>query len=102
MTEVNKMKFMANRPGTVNTTEAEGALKETCMHEPDNTKGRDFAFYAPGNHIGWEGRVRQDVHTFEESELKMKISYNNTRSNLDPTWQEIRPAAYAAWTDAKI
>jgi len=58
-------------------------------------KGNKFAFYAPGNHVGWEGH--HDGRTFEEAESELSTSYNFTRSNLDPAWQDMRLAAHAAW-----
>ena len=84
----------------INPTAEELFWRETYVREPYYVAGRTFEYYAPGFRTGWEGRVRHDGRSFDEAEPALKASYNLTRSELDPTWQEIRPAAYAAWNRA--
>jgi hypothetical protein len=45
----------------------------------------------------WEGRVKHSGRSFDEAESELKANYNNGKSELDPSWQEVRPAARAAW-----
>jgi hypothetical protein len=60
-------------------------------------QGRTYEYYAPGFRAGWEGRVRHDGRTFEEAEPELKVDYNLTKTELDPDWLDVRPAARAAW-----
>ncbi|MNC88785.1 hypothetical protein D3C83_46400 [compost metagenome] len=71
--------------------------RETYVREPYYVAGRKFEYYAPGFRAGWEGRVLHDGRSFEEAEPALQSSYNLGKSELDPTWQDIRPAAHAAW-----
>lgn len=81
----------------VNPTAEELFWRETYVRQPYYVAGRTFEYYAPGFRAGWEGRVRHDGRTFEGAEPALKASYNMSKSELDPDWQEIRPAARAAW-----
>lgn len=81
----------------VNPTAEELFWKETYLREPYYAPGRTYEYYAPGFRAGWEGRVRNDGRTFEAAEADLKAGYDRTRSELDPTWMEIRPAAESAW-----
>jgi hypothetical protein len=81
----------------INPTAEEQFWRESYVREPYYINGRSFEYYAPGFRAGWEGRVRIDGRSFEAAELELKTSYNLTRSELDPEWLEIRPAARAAW-----
>jgi len=81
----------------VNPTDEELFWRETYVRERYYVKGRTYEYYAPGFRAGWEGRVRHDGRTFEEAEPELKAGYNLTKSELDPGWQDVRPAARAAW-----
>ena len=81
----------------VNPTAEELFWRETYIREPYYVQGRTFEYYAPGFRAGWEGRVRHDGRTFEGAEAELKVNYNLTKSELDPSWQEVRSAARAAW-----
>ena len=81
----------------VNPTAEEMFWRETYIREPYYVAGRKFEYYAPGFRAGWEGRVLHDGRSFEEAEPALQSSYNLGKSELDPTWQEVRPAAHAAW-----
>jgi hypothetical protein len=85
---------------SVNPTAEELFWKETYIREPYYVAGRTFEYYAPGFRAGWEGRVLHDGRSFEEAEPALQSSYNLGRSDLDPSWIEIRPAAHAAWNRA--
>ncbi len=80
-----------------NPTAEEIFWRETYVREPYYVKGRTFEYYAPGFRAGWEGRVRHDGRSFDEAEPELKADYNLTKSELDPDWQDVRPAARAAW-----
>ena len=82
---------------TVNPTAEELFWKETYVREPYYMKGRGYEYYAPGFRTGWEGRVRHDGRTFDEAEPMLKANYNVTKSELDPFWEDVSPAARAAW-----
>lgn len=41
--------------------------------------------------------MRHDGRTFEEAEPELKVDYDLTKSELDPDWQDVRPAARGAW-----
>ena len=84
----------------VNPTAEDLFWKETFIREPYYVAGRTFEYYAPAFRAGWEGRVRHDGRRFDEAEPALKSSYDLGRSELDPTWQEVRPAAHAAWNRA--
>ncbi len=81
----------------VNPTEEERFWRETYIREPYYVQGRNYEYYAPAFRAGWEGRVLHDGRSFEEAEPALQSSYNLGKSELDPTWQEVRPAARAAW-----
>ena len=81
----------------VNPTAEEIFWRETYVREPYYVKGRTFEYYAPGFRAGWEGRVRHDGRSFDEAEPELQANYNLTKSELDPDWQDVRPAARAAW-----
>ena len=81
----------------VNPTAEELFWRETYLREPYYVKGRTFEYYAPGFRAGWEGRVRHDGRTFNEAEPELKVGYDLTKTELDPAWQDVRPAARAAW-----
>jgi len=81
----------------VNPTAEELFWRETYIREPYYVKGKTFEYYAPGFRAGWEGRVRHDGRTFEHAEADLKVSYDIAKSELDPSWQDVRPAARAAW-----
>ena len=81
----------------VNPTAEEIFWRETYVREPYYVKGRTYEYYAPGFRAGWEGRVRDDGRTFQEAEPELKACYNFTKSEPDPAWQDVRPAARAAW-----
>ena len=81
----------------VNPTAEEEFWRETYIREPYYVQGRAYEYYAPGFRAGWKGRVRHDGRSFEEAEPELLAEYILTKSELDPDWQDIRPAARAAW-----
>ena len=81
----------------VNPTAEELFWRETYVREPYYVHGRTFEYYAPGFRAGWEGRVRHDGRNFEAAEPDLKAAYKLTKGELDPDWQDVRPAARAAW-----
>ena len=81
----------------VNPTAEEVFWRETYVREPYYVQGRAYEYYAPGFRAGWKGRVRNDGRTYGEAEPELLAEYILTKSELDPDWQEIRPAARAAW-----
>ena len=81
----------------VNPTAEEVFWRETYVREPYYVQGRAYEYYAPGFRAGWKGRVRHDGRAFEEAEPELLAEYILSKSELDPDWQEIRPAARAAW-----
>ena len=80
-----------------NHTEEEKFWREVYVREPYYVKGKAYEYYAPGFRAGWESRVRHDAPTFLEAEPHLMAEYNRTKSELDPDWTEVRPAAQAAW-----
>jgi hypothetical protein len=81
----------------INPTAEEKFWRETYIREPYYVKGKPFEYYAPGFRAGWEGRVRHDGRTFEQAEAELKVNYDLTKSEFDPSWQDVRPAVRAAW-----
>ena len=81
----------------VNPTAEEIFWRETYIREPYYVKGKTYEYYAPGFRAGWEGRVRHDNRTFEAAEADLKAQDNLTKSEIDPDWQDVRPAAMSAW-----
>ncbi len=81
----------------VNPTAEETFWRETYVREPYYVKGRPYEYYAPGFRAGWEGRVRHDGRTFEDAEADLRADYNLSKTELDPDWNEVSPAARAAW-----
>lgn len=81
----------------VNPTAEEVFWREAYIQEPYYVQGRAYEYYAPGFRAGWKGRVRDDGRTFAEAEPELLAEYILAKSELDPDWQEIRPAARAAW-----
>ena len=82
---------------SVNPTAEELFWRETYVREPYYVAGRTFEYYAPGFRAGWTGRVLHDGRSFEAAEPELISDYAHARTELDPSWQEIRPAARAAW-----
>jgi len=81
----------------VNPTAEEAFWRETYVREPYYVKGRPYEYYAPGFRAGWEGRVRHDGRSFEDAEADLRADYNLSKTELDPDWNEVSPAARAAW-----
>jgi hypothetical protein len=81
----------------INPTAEEHFWRETYVREPYYAPGKPFEYYAPGFRAGWEGRVVHDGRSFDEAEPSLHASYNFARKELDPTWQDVRQAARAAW-----
>lgn len=81
----------------VNRTTEETFWRETYVREPYYVTGRTYEYYAPGFRAGWEGRVRHDGRTFEQAESELKADYNGAKTERDPAWHDVRPAARAAW-----
>lgn len=84
----------------VNPTADELFWRETFVREPYYVHGRPYEYYAPGFRAGWEGRVHHDGRSFEEAEKMLAADYSRTRSELDPAWEDLKPAARAAWDRA--
>lgn len=82
----------------VNPTAEELFWKETFVKEPYYVSGHAYEYYAPAFRAGWEGRVRHDGRSFVAAEADLRASYNAIRSELEPEWHEVRPAALAAWS----
>jgi hypothetical protein len=82
---------------SVNPTAEELFWRETYIREPYYVEGRAFEYYAPGFRAGWAGRVRHDGRSFDEAEGDLMADYGLAKSELDPEWRDIRPAARAAW-----
>jgi hypothetical protein len=80
-----------------NPTAEETFWRETYVREPYYVKGRTYEYYAPGFRAGWQGRVRNDGRTFDAAESMLKAGYDRGKSELDPDWIDVRPAARAAW-----
>ena len=80
-----------------NPTAEELFWKETYIREPYYVQGRGFEYYAPGFRAGWQGRVRRDGRSFDQAEAELLAEYVLSKSELDPDWEEVRPAARAAW-----
>lgn len=80
-----------------NHTAEEKFWRETYVQEPYYVKGRAYEYYAPGFRAGWEGRVRHGAATFTEAEPNLMAEYLLAKSELDPEWKEVRPAAHAAF-----
>lgn len=81
----------------VNPTEEEKFWRETYVRQPYFVEGRTYEYYAPGFRAGWEGRVRHDGRTFNQAEADLIADYALSKSELDPAWHDVRPAARAAW-----
>jgi hypothetical protein len=71
--------------------------RDTYQQETYYVAGRNFEYYAPGFRAGWAGRVRHDGRSFNDAEPDLIAEYVLAKSELDPPWHDIRPAAQAAW-----
>lgn len=81
----------------INPTAEEVFWRETYVKEPYYVTGKSYDYYAPGFRAGWEGRVRHDGRKFEEAELELAAEYSRNKTELQPDWQMVQPAARAAW-----
>jgi len=81
----------------VNPTEEEEYWKDSYRSEPYYMKGKPYEHYAPAYRTGWEGRVLHDGHSFEEAESDLIARYNQTRTEDDVAWNDVKPAVHAAW-----
>ncbi len=80
-----------------NPTVEENYWKASYDREPYYTKGKPYEYYAPGFRAGWEGRVRHEGRSFDDAESDLTADYDQNRNKSDPDWNEIKPAARAAW-----
>ena len=81
----------------VNPTAEETYWRETYIREPYYLPGKPYEYYAPAFRAGWEGRVRFDGRTFARAEPDLAVAYVCTKSEIDPSWADVRPATEAAW-----
>lgn len=81
----------------VNPTAEESYWREGYERQPFYVKDKPYEYYAPGFRAGWEGRVRHDGRKFEEAENDLAADYNHSKTEIQPDWQTVRPAARAAW-----
>ncbi len=81
----------------VNPTAEETFWRESYIREPYYTKDHGYEYYAPGFRAGWAGRVHHDGRTFDQAEPELMSDYARAKTELDPAWHELRPAARAAW-----
>lgn len=86
-----------NAAEAVNPTAEEKFWRETYLREPYYVVGRAYEYYAPGFRAGWAGRVLHDGRTFNEAESDLVAAYVLNKTELDPAWHDVRPAARAAW-----
>jgi hypothetical protein len=86
----------------INPTAEEAYWRETYTREPYYADNKAFEYYAPGFRAGWEGRVRFDGRTFDEAESELKSDYLRNKTELDPAWDHISPAARAAWNRVDV
>jgi hypothetical protein len=82
----------------VNPTAEEIYWRETFLREPYYVTGKPYEYYAPGFRVGWEGRVLHDGRTFAEAESELAAEYLRTKTEFDPPWADVSPAAHAAWS----
>ena len=81
----------------VNPTAEEIYWKETLVREPYYVPGKPYEYFAPGFRAGWEGRVRFDGRSFADAEGDLAAAYILSKTELDPSWLDVRSAAEAAW-----
>lgn len=81
----------------VNPTAEETFWRETYIREPYYIEGKPYEYYAAGFRAGWKGRVSHDGRSFAQAESELKADYNRNKTELEPEWQVVRPAARAAW-----
>ena len=81
----------------INPTAEEIYWKETLVREPYFVPGKPYEYYAPAFRAGWEGRVRFDGRSFADAEGDLAASYILSKTELDPSWLDVRSAAEAAW-----
>lgn len=81
---------------SIDPAEEEGYWREEHPRAAWDTRGRGYEAYAPGYRAGWEGRAKYDGRAFDEIEDDLAADYERFRGN-DMTWEEVRPAARAAW-----
>ena len=78
--------------------------KETYVSQPYYVDGRDWTYYEPAYRTGWEGRTVYDSQTFEDVEDELEANYRRYSKSTDIPWDDVRPAARAAWdrVDARV
>lgn len=86
-----------NAAEAVNPTAEEIYWKETLVREPYYLPGKPYEYYAPAFRAGWEGRVRFDGRSFADAEGDLAAAYILAKTELDPSWLDVRSAAEAAW-----
>lgn len=82
---------------SIDPTEENAYWQEQYNQEPYYVEGKSYEFYEPGYRAGWEGRSRYEDRSFDEAEEDLSTEYMSSRSDSDPEWDEIQPAAHAAW-----
>ena len=81
----------------INPTAEEIYWKETLVREPYFVPGKPYEYSAPAVRAGWEGRVRFDGRSFADAEGDLAATYILSKTELDPSWLDVRSAAEAAW-----
>ena len=80
----------------VNPTAEENYWRTTYLEEPYYVPGKPYEYFAPGFRAGWEGRVRFDGRSFADAEGDLAATYILSKTELDPSWLDVRSAAEAA------
>jgi len=71
--------------------------RDSYVREPYFKPGTTYSHYAPAYRVGWEGRVRYDGRSFDESEEQLRADYERVRTEEAIDWDRGRLAARAAW-----
>jgi hypothetical protein len=81
----------------VNPTAEESYWRDGYERQLFYAKDKPYEYYAPGFRSGWEGWVRHDGRKFEEVEPDLASDYTRSKTEIQPDWQTVKPAARAAW-----
>jgi hypothetical protein len=83
---------------SVNPTVEDAYWRETHAAQP-YAQGRAYDDYAGAYRTGYQGYSKYGTSgkTCDECEAQLQADYNQSKGNSKLTWEQAKPATYAAW-----
>ena len=85
----------------IHPTPEDAYWREHYSNELYYEASASYEDYAPAYRVGYEGRAVSGVLTFAEVESDLERRYNQSKGTSSLRWDQVRPAAHAAWHRAR-